>query len=115
MELYKRFEKGDEQAGIALEWIAKYNNEYYKGFLKKSDPTAIHNTPELYKEATDSQNARRRDIIGAIKSGSMGPHASLVQLEEDLDALEDHLNSHRDFHHEEVLVSIIGFKISHNL
>lgn len=32
----------DKEAVEALEWLTKFNNEYYKNFIKKGDPNAIH-------------------------------------------------------------------------
>lgn len=31
-------------------WLDKFNQEYYKGNIKKGDKTALHNTDELRKE-----------------------------------------------------------------
>jgi hypothetical protein len=56
-QLLAKAENGDKKALAALEWITKYNNETYRGVLKKNDPTAIHNTDKLYKEASDAHNA----------------------------------------------------------
>lgn len=105
-------EKGDEKAKDALEWIAKYNNEYYKGFLKKGDKSAIHNTPKLYKETTDAQNAKRRDIIGAIRSGKLGEEAVLLHLEDFKDSYLDEHNykKPRDLRHEEHILELLDQK-----
>lgn len=59
----------DLEAKTALEFLTKFNNEFYRGVLKKGDPNALHNTPKLYKEVCDSRNAQRRDIISVARSG----------------------------------------------
>ncbi len=70
-DLLKRLKRnpGDTEAREALRWMAKYNDEFYRGFLKKGDPNALHRTPELYKHVNDSRNAQRRDLIGAAHAG----------------------------------------------
>lgn len=70
-KLLRRIRKNpdDSEAREALSYLAQFNNEYYRGVLKKDDPEAIHNTPTLYKEVNDTRNAQRRDLIGAAKAG----------------------------------------------
>jgi hypothetical protein len=124
-ELLEKFNKGDDKAGEALEWIAKYNNEYYRGVLKKNDKSAIHNTDRLYKEATDSHNQRRRDIISAIRSGKMGGPKDILPTEACVEAerkdksrgpanvgrqLCEQLNKNRNLDHESVALEIITQK-----
>jgi len=53
----------DTEATAALEFLTKFNNEYHKGFLRKGDETALHNTAELYKSCSDRNNARNADIM----------------------------------------------------
>lgn len=38
--------------------------------IKKGDPDAIHNTPELYKAANDKRNEVRRDTISTARAGT---------------------------------------------
>lgn len=64
-----RRDPGDTEARQALVFLTRYNNEFYRGVLKKGDPKALHNTPELYKHVNDSRNAQRRDLIGAAHAG----------------------------------------------
>jgi hypothetical protein len=100
-ELLDRAEKGDKEAERALEWLAKYNAEFYKGFLKKGDKNALHNTKKLYKNVTDAHNARRRDFLN-------GPH--FMEAQTDGDPIEAYLNEHPNFHHEETIIDLISPK-----
>jgi hypothetical protein len=104
-ELLEKVQRGDERAKAALEWITKYNNEIYRGVLKKNDPESIHNTPELYKLATDGHNARRRDLLSAVKSGKIG--TVLIQAGEDPSVVCTLLNRSRNLNHEDTLIDIV--------
>lgn len=116
-ELLEKVEKNnDQEARKALEWITRYNNEFYRGVLKKNDPNAIHNTDKLYKEATDAHHARRRDIM-AVERDSMVSYESPGKRTSDEGGKaidEQFLNENRDLNHEDHLIELIdsdyGFK-----
>lgn len=110
LELLKKAESGNKEAIEALAWIAKYNNEYYKGFLKKDDESAIHNTEKLYREATRSHNARRRDVLCEIRSGGAKSRTELLLIDEDAKFFEAELNRQLDKNQEEILVELISSK-----
>lgn len=55
--------KLEAEANEALEWLDKFNREYYNNSgLKKKD--ALHNTDELRKDCYNRTNAAHRDILG---------------------------------------------------
>ena len=61
-----RYEKSggtDKEAETTLDYLTKFNNEYYKGVVKKGDENALHNTDELRKSIYSRQNAKNRDIM----------------------------------------------------
>lgn len=65
-EMLERWEKSggtDKEAESVLDYLTKFNNEYYKGVIKKGDKNALHNTDELRKSVYDRQNAKNRDIM----------------------------------------------------
>jgi hypothetical protein len=65
-EMLERWEESggsDKEAEQVLDYLTKFNNEYYRGVLKKGDPNALHNTDELRKSVYDRQNAKNRDIM----------------------------------------------------
>lgn len=64
----------------ALDYLTKFNNEYHKAVLKKGDPNALHNTDELYRDRTNANNARNRDILSIWRSTvfSLTPRAPEV-------------------------------------
>lgn len=101
LKLLKLAELGDAKALEALEWITKYNNEVYRGVLKKNDPDAIHNTPELYKEASDGHNARRRDVMCYGKARGADNRDECV---------EKHLDRHPDLNHEDTVIDLLSPK-----
>jgi len=114
--LKKTLVYNDQEARKALEWNTRYNNEYYRGVLKKNDPKAIHNTDKLYKEATDAHHARRRDIM-AVERDSMVSYESPGKRTSDEGGKaidEQFLNENRDLNHEDHLIELIdsdyGFK-----
>lgn len=52
----------DKESIKQLEYITKFNNEYYKKFGLKEDD-ALHNTPELKKDCYDRGNSIDRDML----------------------------------------------------
>lgn len=77
----------------ALEFLTKFNNEYYKNVIKKGDPNAIHSSDELRLDCYDGENSRNRDMFTEFQnigidlwsldnfSAQVDPH----DQEEDLD------------------------------
>lgn len=49
------------QAKEALDFMSKFNDEYYGGKVKAGDETALHNTEELRKDCYNRNNASNRD------------------------------------------------------
>jgi hypothetical protein len=58
--LVKVLDYGCDEARQALEYITKFNNEFYKDVFKKGE-SALHNTRELRKSCGDRNNSRNRD------------------------------------------------------
>ncbi len=116
-ELLKRMKAGDKEAEAALEWLTKYNNEYYRGILRKDDPTAIHKTRKAYKEATHDHNVRRRDLIGALKSGRMGEGAntSLFSIEANSEMIKNAMEKSASTDFEDVMIDLISEKTAKRL
>lgn len=85
-KLLERIEKNpnDKEAVEALTYITKYNNEVYRKVIKKNDPTALHNTPELYKKCTSDSNARDRDITSLAKGFNPKTPFRLVEFKPEL-------------------------------
>lgn len=108
-ELLRKAKAGDKQALKALKWITKYNNEIYRGVLKKGDPKAIHKTKKLYKQATDSHNARRRDALCVLRSGKFGPPCTnILFLDEKPKFLDHHISKDQNVSEiEEIFISLV--------
>lgn len=109
-KLLKQVQKNnDPEARAALEWLTKYNNEYYRGVLKKNDPKAIHNTDKLYKEATDAHHARRRDISTVERHTMVSYESPGPRISDDVDRAldEQFLNQNRNLNHEDHLIDLI--------
>lgn len=51
-------------------WLTKFNDEYYKGHIKKGDNLALHNTDSLRKDCYSRNNQMNRDLyaIGGCTS-----------------------------------------------
>jgi hypothetical protein len=81
-EITKKSAKAEE-ARIALEWLAKFNNEYVSGNVKKGDSTALHNTDELRKSCYDNNNRSNRDLFSIKQS------ANLISYLPEEDSYED--------------------------
>ncbi len=107
--LLRKAEAGDKEALKALEWLTKYNNETYRGVVKKNDRKAHHKTKKLYKEVNDSHNARRRDLICNLKSGKLGsPDYTLLSIEDNPAAFEKAVNEQQaTIDMEEVILSLV--------
>lgn len=52
----------DKESIKALEYLTKFNNEFYQARAPKND-TPLHTSPEHKKANNDANNARRRDIM----------------------------------------------------
>jgi len=52
--------QGCDEARGALEYITRFNNEFYKDVFKKNEES-LHNTRELRKSCGDRNNSRNRD------------------------------------------------------
>lgn len=90
------WERGDPKSLETLEWIAKFNNEYYGAFLKEKE--GMHDKKH-HKGINDRANARRRDLMMVAKYGvvsiedtdpnCLDPHRIAGQLEDLLIELID--------------------------
>lgn len=58
-----------KEAQATLEFVSKFNNEYYGGSVKKGDEEALHNTDELRKDCYDRNNRSNRDIYSIYDAG----------------------------------------------
>lgn len=47
-------------------WLGRFNQEYYRNRIKKSDPKALHNTDTLRRSLYSRENSANRDLY-AIK------------------------------------------------
>lgn len=52
----------DSEAVLALDYLARFYNELYRGVLKKGDSKALHTSPDLYRAAVNARNAQRRCV-----------------------------------------------------
>lgn len=64
--LLKKVYEGCEEARKALTWLTKFNNEYHKKVIKKNDQNAIHNSQFLYRDCTQREDARGRDLYTKV-------------------------------------------------
>jgi hypothetical protein len=109
IQLLARVENGDKKALEALEWITKYNNETYRGVLKKNDPEAIHNNDKLYKEASDAHNARRRDLLCNLHSGKV--QGQIINASENPALFDIYVNKSRNLEsHESSMIDLMSPK-----
>lgn len=86
----------DQEAVDALTYLAKFNNEYHKNVVSKTD--TLHNTPELRKDCGRRDDARNRDILSRE-----------YNFTKSLDAQpEETLNTKRSLsRHEELVIELI--------
>lgn len=66
LSLLNRIKKSnwtDQEAIEALTYLAKFNNEFDKGVLKKGDKAAIHSSDKDRKEIYTRNNERNRDVL----------------------------------------------------
>lgn len=88
-EMLERYEKSggtDKEAEQTLDYLTKFNNEYHKNIIKKDDPNALHNTPELRKSLYDRENAKNRDIM-SVQNRNELPEANDTSDEESPNAM----------------------------
>lgn len=95
-----------------LEYITKFNNEYYKAVIKHNDNNSLHNTSELVRDCFTRNNIRNRDLLSKEPnkftsiSYQMTNNDSLKEQK-----LEKHINSNRNLtNHEENLIDLIDVK-----
>jgi len=50
-------------------FLARFNDEYYGGAVKKNDPDALHNTDKLRKDCYTRNNINNRDTYSILDSG----------------------------------------------
>lgn len=100
-QMLERLEKNpnDKEAREVLEYMTRYNNEFYKGVIRKNDPHAIHKChctgPKHdktchYKGAVDAHNARKRDLM--TKERQFMPSIDDAKRESDATVDVDRLN-----------------------
>ncbi len=70
--LLERAQSGCEKSLQALEWIAKFNNEYYKAVIKRDDPKAFHKTKELISECDHRKYAMSMDVFLNLNKKKQG-------------------------------------------
>lgn len=108
-QLLKQIEKTnytDKEAIAALDYIAKFNNEFHKNVIKKNDNKSLHNTKSLRRECYSRENARNRDIM-SIGSYSFSIESRLMEKEISTDSS---LNKTRDLYgHEDVINELIDY------
>lgn len=83
----KLLRKDDPTSVMLLEWITKFNNEYYKGVLPKDDSMLFHSTPKYKKDINDRMNARRRDIMIVAREFLVSYEDHIAELESEDEAL----------------------------
>ncbi len=47
-------------------FMSRFNNEFYKGNVKKGDPNALHKSDELRKDCYTRNNIANRDIYARV-------------------------------------------------
>jgi len=78
------------------EWMAKFNEEYYGGKIKKGDKTALHQTEEQRKDCYNRNNISNRDLYSIKQTGNaIGGPDELPELDENIDenSLVDYLDA----------------------
>ncbi len=66
-KLLKKAEKGDLAAVKALDFMARFNEEFHRSYFRggKGDKATLHKTPDLQRKLQDSINSKRKDIWGS--------------------------------------------------
>jgi hypothetical protein len=64
--LMKVLKDGCEESRKVLEWLTRFNNEYYKAVIKKGDPEALHNTEQLRQDLNNRNYLRRNDLYTLV-------------------------------------------------
>lgn len=68
----------DTEAVFTLDYLTRFNNEFHKNVIKKSDPDRLHRTKKQIKSLYSRENAKNRDVMSVRKS-------SLERLEDCLE------------------------------
>lgn len=63
IDLLKKASAGCLESKKALEWLTRFNNEFHKAVIPKSDPNNLHNTPKLRRDCNSRNYARRWDLF----------------------------------------------------
>lgn len=77
--------------------MARFNNEYYKNFLKKNnqDKAQLHKTDAQIKDCFDRYNARKKDVASE--------HTPILTE----GFLNERCFKHDDFNHEDVIIELL--------
>ena len=62
--------KKAKEAREALDFLDRFNREYYNSSINKDDDNVLHCTDELRKSAFNNHNRIRRDIMNVFKKVS---------------------------------------------
>lgn len=76
----------DEEAIKALDYLAKFYNEYYRNAVKKGRDSDLHSSDSLRKDCYSRTNARNRDIMSK-------PWNRIQEENKSVDTIEDHINN----------------------
>ena len=88
-----------------MEYITKFNNEFHKNVVKKDDPKALHNTPELRKDCYARENARNRDVMSVEKYKIDSIEPKYIEGEGGELRVDNFLNKNRNLtNHEDVFL-----------
>ncbi len=58
----------DIEAVRTLDYLTRFNNEFHKNVIKKSDPKRLHRTDKQVRDLYSRENSKNRDVMSVRKS-----------------------------------------------
>ncbi len=60
----------DTEAVNTLDYLTKFNNEFHKNVIKRSDEQRLHKTDKQVKDLYSRENSKNRDVM-SVRKGSL--------------------------------------------
>lgn len=60
----------DAEAVSALDYLTRFNNEFHKNVISKTDPNRLHRTEKQVRSLYSRENSKNRDVM-SVRKGSL--------------------------------------------
>lgn len=105
--LRKIVEEDCKKSASELAYIARFNNEFERGSLKKGDPANLHQGSELEKECYNRKNEIERCDAQTEGFQLISFEPLLLDTEDSSMKFDRQQNQNRDLNHENTLIELI--------